>query len=44
MQKLLKRIRIWLGLEEAKWWDEDPVPVIRGTDLLDVLNHRMGAS
>ena len=44
MKTLLKKIRIWLGLpEETKWWDEDPIYVIRGTDLLDVLNHRMAA-
>lgn len=41
MKKMLKKFRIWFGLEDPKWWDEDPVRVIRGTDLLDALNHRM---
>ena len=42
--KTLKKLLSWLGYSEPKkWWDEEPVRVIRGTDLLDVLNHRMAS-
>ena len=42
---LLKRFRIWLGLEELNWWDRDPEPLnlIQAADLLEALNRRSAA-
>ncbi len=41
MQRLLKRIRIWFGLEleQRKWWDQDPIYVIEGPALAEALRH-----
>ena len=41
--KLLKKIEIWLGLREPRWWDgveADPVHLIQGRALAAALNHR----
>lgn len=43
MKRLIRRIGIWLGLVEPRWWDDvesDHVYVIHGRDLFDALNHR----
>ena len=42
MQRTLKRIRIWLGLEEPRWWDrsEESLNLIQGEALAAALNHR----
>lgn len=43
MKNLIRRIGIWLGLVEPRWWDSveaDHVNVICGRHLLDALNHR----
>lgn len=43
MKNLIRRIAVWLGLAEPRWWDEveaDPVQTIQGRYLLDALNHR----
>lgn len=43
MKKLLKKFRLWLGLEEPNWWDEldaDPIHLIEGEPLAAALNHR----
>jgi hypothetical protein len=38
---MLKRIRIWLGLQEARWWDfdDEPAYVIEGPALAEALRH-----
>ena len=40
--KLLKKIEIWLGLREPRWWDvdADPIHMIQGRGLLLALGHR----
>lgn len=43
MKRTLKRIRIWLGLEEPNWWDREdagPVETIQGPRLAAALRHR----
>lgn len=42
MKRMLKRIRIWLGLEERNWWDSEdaaPVATIQGAPLAAALRH-----
>jgi hypothetical protein len=43
MQRMLKRIRIWLGWEEPRWWDEEPLNLIQGTALARALQHHRRA-
>lgn len=46
MRRMLKRIRIWLAIEEPRWWDIEeaaPLNLIQGTALIDALNHHRRA-
>ena len=43
MNRMLKRLRVWLGIQTPAWWDlvdADPVRLIQGAPLAAALNHR----
>lgn len=45
MKRTLKRIRIWLGLEERNWWDRPdagPAYTIEGQALAEALRRASG--
>lgn len=43
MKRMMKKIRLWLGIQEPNWWDRPdagPAVTIQGPSLADALNRR----
>lgn len=45
MKRILRKLRIWLGLEELNWWDrtdagDEPLHIIRGIALGEALQRQ----